>query len=344
MGFPTKIINSILETLTPRGKEVVIGRFGLSAPDAEPLTLAALGSKYGVTRERIRQIEAASLATLKKKVEANKECQAVLAKGKKFLEKLGGVAKEETLLGHIETAAPGLNKNQLALLLETTGSFHFREADQDFHSFYYLDKKSLEASEKFLNQLAKNLKPQKEAVLTGRFGELFAKFAKNEKVTSAQAENYLAISKKVFSNPYGDVGLAEWPEIKPQNIRDRIYLVLKKHGKPLHFTEITTKINETKFDAKVALAPTVHNELIKDNRFVLVGRGIYGLTEHGFKPGTVQEVIRRILKEKGSLNTKEISLAVQKERILKPNTIMVNLQNRKFFKRLDNGNYQIRES
>jgi len=328
--------------LSPRQKEVIIGRFGLD--NQEELTLAAIGAKYGLTRERIRQIENAGLNVIKREISNNPDCQNILGKGKRFLQANGGVATEQILLADLNTIAEGLNRNHLNLLLEATNEFSFASEDKDFWSFYYVDKEKLATANKFINQLTKHLRAKKEVVLAGNFNKIFGEFTNQQNVKDSVAKSFLSISKKTHKNPYNDTGLSEWPEIKPQNIRDRIYLVLKKTGSPLHFEMITQKINETKFDSKKALGPTVHNELIKDDRFVLVGRGIYGLTEHGYKPGTVQEVIRRILKANGPLKAKDISLAIQKERIVKPNTILVNLQNRKHFERLQDGAYRVREA
>jgi DNA-directed RNA polymerase delta subunit len=55
------------------------------------------------------------------------------------------------------------------------------------------------------------------------------------------------------------------------------YLSLREHKKPLYFKDIVSEIYN-KFDKKVNPA-TCHNELIRDKRFILVGRGIYGLKE-----------------------------------------------------------------
>ena len=54
---------SVLETLSPKEREVIRMRFGLT-DGAEP-TLAELGEKFSLTRERIRQIEAAALRKLR---------------------------------------------------------------------------------------------------------------------------------------------------------------------------------------------------------------------------------------------------------------------------------------
>jgi hypothetical protein len=83
--------------------------------------------------------------------------------------------------------------------------------------------------------------------------------------------------KNLEQNKYGDWGLADWEEVKPKTVNDKIYLILKHEGKPLHFTEIAKKINDMKFDKKTANAATVHNELILDDRYILTSRGTYGL-------------------------------------------------------------------
>jgi len=55
-------INSVLSTLTHRERKVIELRFGLQ--DEHPRTLEEVGQKFGVPRERIRQIEAEALAKL----------------------------------------------------------------------------------------------------------------------------------------------------------------------------------------------------------------------------------------------------------------------------------------
>jgi predicted Zn-ribbon and HTH transcriptional regulator len=138
--------------------------------------------------------------------------------------------------------------------------------------------------------------------------------------------------------------LCEWPEISPKTVRDKIYLLLKKKQEPLHFESIAKHINDVGFDGQKALAPTVHNELIKDDRFVLVGRGMYGLKEHGYEPGIAREVIAKVLLEKGPLTAKDVVMHVTKQRFFKPNTIVINLQNKELFEHLPDGRYQVRQA
>jgi RNA polymerase primary sigma factor len=56
-------LESVLHTLSEREKEVIRLRFGLV--DGQPRTLEEVGKKFGVTRERIRQIESKTLSKLR---------------------------------------------------------------------------------------------------------------------------------------------------------------------------------------------------------------------------------------------------------------------------------------
>jgi len=174
-----------------------------------------------------------------------------------------------------------------------------------------------------------------------KFDELFSQAVKTHNLNDSIAVNYVSISKKFGVNPYGDFGLMKWEEINPKTAKSRTYLILKKHKTSLHFREIAKKINEMKLSNRKTLFQTVHNELIKDPRFVLVGRGMYGLAERGAMPGTAKEVIARILKNKGPLPKEEVINLVKQERMLKENTILLNLQNKRHFKKLSDGRYHI---
>lgn len=336
-------MNSLWEGLNDRQKEVLSGRFGLDKSGA-PQTLAALGARYKVTRERIRQIESSGVSMLRAKISSNSAIQDILDRAKKFLKDAGGVARTEALLAHLATFVEGMNENHLAVLTEATKAFHFYPADRHFHSFYYLDKPSLKAATSFVDQWTVFLRNKKETVLGGKYEDFLNEFLKKKDVKREVAHSFLGITKKIHRSPYGDVGLSEWTEILPRTIRDRVYLVLKKKKEPMHFRIIAKTINDIAFDKNQASAPTVHNELIKDGRFVLVGRGMYALAEFGYEPGTAKEVIAKILKRNGPLKPREVILAVQKERFFRPNTVLVNLQNKNHFRRLQNGTYETREA
>ena len=150
-------------------------------------------------------------------------------------------------------------------------------------------------------------------------------------MTSGMLDAILSVSKRVGKNIFGDLGLMTSSEIKPRGVRDKSFLVLKRAGKPMHFREITQLINETNFSPRKAHIQTVHNELIKDARFVLVGRGIYALSDWGYKPGTVKDVIAELIKTEGPMHKDAIVAKVMEARFVKPNTVLLGMQDKKRF-------------
>lgn len=344
MESAQKIIATLLGGLRPREREVLKKRFGLRG--AEFATLAELGDEYGITRERVRQIESSGLSALRKKIRAGA--------GSEFyryltghLENLGGIRRADFLTREVSYGLNvALDEAQLRFLLDAQGALYEHPEDDQYFSFWCSTPKAQRTATAFLERFRNYIATRKEDLLTHqKFDELFADaIDRPHELNDFVALNYLTISKQFGTNIYGDFGLTEWPEISPKTMRDRAYLVLKKRERPLHFRELARLINEIRFDHKVAHPSTVHNELIKDGRFVLVGRGIYGLREHGFSPGTVQDVIRRILKARGPLRSEAILEAALKERLVKPNTVLLNLQKKRNFKRLPDGSYAIREA
>ncbi len=202
----------------------------------------------------------------------------------------------------------------------------------------------MKAALAFVNNWTNYLESKKQKVFSDSYEATLASFLKAKPALSSSAESYLAISKRIMKSPYGDIGLREWPEINPTTIRDKVYLIMKKRKEPLYFKDIATHINKAGFNDHVALTPTVHNELIKDERFALVGRGMYGLREYGFESGTAREAIAKVLKTKGSLGSTDVVSHVNKQYSFRQNTILINLQNKNFFERLSDGTYRVRES
>ena len=62
---PKQVTKKLIGHLQDRSHDVVISRFGLGT-DLERRTLEAIGEKYGITRERVRQIEHAALTAIRK--------------------------------------------------------------------------------------------------------------------------------------------------------------------------------------------------------------------------------------------------------------------------------------
>ena len=336
-------INNLISDLKPRQREVLSGRFGLA--DGEKMTLAGLGEKYGITRERVRQIEEEALKTTRVRIAKEKAIEEIRKSISRHLNSAGGLRRDDIFLSELKSLLGDKNLHHwhLRFLSETTNQPLYYPTDSEFHNFWYLEKRVIGVANKFISKL-KSLVANKrdDLVVRQKFNDYFSKAAKFHNISDFIGMNYLSISRQFSINPFGDWGLNQWEEINPKTIREKSYLILKKYEKPLHFREISEAINKNKFIGRAAHPQTVHNELIKDPRFILVGRGTYGLAEHGFTPGIAREVIYQILKKKGPLSPKQVVDSVLEQRLLKENTILLNLQNKKYFKRLENGKYRIK--
>jgi hypothetical protein len=337
-----EILQAITENLPKRQKDIITQRFGVGG--VKPRTLQALGDKYGITRERVRQIESAGLQLLHKEAEKHEELSAYIRKAVDHLQSLGGVRREDLLVQDLQGVFKdaSLRDADLTLLFSIFKKPSYFSESKEFFPFWYLEEKHVKELKNFTAKLAQFLKSKKEHLIEKKkFDELFQQAAKQHNVKEFVGMNFLLLSKKFSVNAYGDFGLSEWREIAPKTVRDKAYLLLKKTRKPLHFREIAQEINKVKFDAKRAHPQTVHNELIKDPKFVLVGRGLYSLREFGIEPGTTREVLVKLLKKKGPMPLEKIVQLVGEQRVLKYNTIFFNLQNKKYFKKNDKGHYKV---
>ncbi len=343
-----KFLNRCLVSLSDRQQDVLLARYGLNNNRGGRITLAALGDKYGITRERVRQIEASALSVVRSMLQKDLESRQVIEAAAYHLRSVGGLERGDRFLDEQAILAAAESDKLFAptfsFLFKANGFPMHYEEDEAHHAFWYTDKDIVKTAQNFIRKFEGLLKSKKEEIInSGKFEELFHRSVQAHGISETVGLNYLSVSKKFGTNPYRDIGLAEWPEIAPRTVRDRAYLVLKKIRRPLHFTDIALEINKVKFDHKKAYAQTVHNELIKDGRFVLVGRGMYGLVEHGYQAGTARDVIRRVLKQKGPLSAQDVVLVLQEERFFKPNTILLNLQNKNVFERLPDGKYRVKE-
>lgn len=339
-----KLIENAWSHLQPRQQDILAGRFGVGEYD-EQQTLAALGERYGITRERVRQIESSALSALREGLSAYPDAKALLDRARKVVKEHGGVASVEQVIAGIKPEARDVSPNALQLLVRATGALHYHAGDDRFVAAYAQDAATFKAAAAHVDAWVKLLEQKKDSVVSDNaYRALMTSFAKDRQVPLRHLEQFVELSKRLVTNAYGEIGLAHWTEVNPRTVRDQIYLILRKHDVPLHFEEIATAINKSGIAARPALSATVHNELIKDDRFVLVGRGKYALAEAGFVPGTAREVVHRILSKEGPLQAPEVIEAVQKERLFKPNTILVNLQNRQHFVRNSDGTYQVREA
>jgi transcriptional regulator with XRE-family HTH domain len=331
---PKQTSKKLLSVLPERARDVITKRFGLESEDK--MTLEAIGQIYGITRERVRQIENSAIGSIKKS-DVYEALQAIFDDLNKLMISLGGVISEDDLFKYISKDKN--TQNHISLFLTLGDSFKRQKENDDFKHIWLVDE---DISEKVSFSIKKLHEGLSSDDLISE-GEIIERFLENLKDVSDKYKNeeiikrWLSISKKIDKNPLNEWGLHNSPNIKARGMRDYAFLVIRRHGNPMHFSEVAKEI-EKLFDKKAHVA-TCHNELIKDPRFVLVGRGLYALTDWGYASGVVRDVISSILEKNGPLSKQDIVDKVLKERYVKPNTVMVNLQNTKHFIRSNDGLY-----
>ena len=332
---PKKITKKITSHLAERAADVIMNRFGLSA-DGKRKTLEEIGKKYGITRERVRQVEDSAINLIKKS-DAYKAEQAAFEELKQLIHKLGSVVAEHELLPYISKDKE--TQNHINFFLALSDVFKKHKEDEHFHARYSVDdtmaEKVHDAPKKLYATLRdEDLIPETEMIkkFFDQMKDISDKYRDEE-----MAKRWLSMCKSVAKNGLGEWGKASSPNIHTRGVKDYAFLVMRRHGSPMHFKEVADAIGKT-FGKKTHYA-TCHNELIKDSRFVLVGRGMYALSEWGYKPGIAREVIQDILKRDGELPKDEIVKKVMKKRYFKKNTILVNLANSKYFKKNAKGLY-----
>lgn len=339
---PSKVTKKLLKDLQNRMHTVISERFGLETGIRK--TLESIGAKYNITRERVRQLEKHALGLVRQS-KSYDETQAVFTELKNTIDALGGVVHEQQFL---ETMYPNdvVNQNHLHFYLTVADNFNKGKGDEDFHDHWFTDPIVAAHVREVLKTVHQTLQDHElleEAQMVDRImGHELIQAMPPEKVTPATVLRWLDISRAVGKNSLGYFGLSKSRNISTRGVKDLAYLVLREHGSPLHFREITQTISNT-FKRPVNTA-TAHNVLISDDRFVLIGRGVYALASWGYQRGSARDVIRSVLlAESHPLSRQEIIDKVMKERHLKPNTILVNLQNPQYFVRDANGLYSVVE-
>lgn len=332
-----KAINGSLNIIEQdREKEIISRRFGLSGNKE---TLEQIGDMLSITRERVRQLEKAILIRLRISAEDGKIPE--LAPAEKIiirnLTEMGRVAKiselSEKIFGKKVTEK---QKLELSFIGEISGSLAVVEENDKYNNAvgiadYGSEKEIKQKVDEIVDLIKKNKAPMS-----------IEEIDNNTNYEHPDHIKAIASISKLLATLNEQWGLAKWPTVNPKNIRDKIYVVLKEKNEPMHFEEIAKAIKESDFRRKDVTIQAIHNELIKDKRFVLIGRGIYALDTWGYKSGTVSETIVDVLKNaKKPLTREQIVKKVLATRKVKETTILLNLQNKKLFKKIDKNSYTI---
>jgi len=337
------IVESLIEKLGAKQKLVLSGRFGISGQI--PLTLEAIGKTLNITRERVRQIEADALNLLKKS-EKTQEIKNLVSETEEIIEEKGDIAKAETFANEVfkrffsREIKNDKEKNLVEVVFSVVGLKRIRnnkEMEETWTSREFNLKRFRQAVSNVEKIFDESKKLFSEVELLKKIDGM-EQTALEARVAPEKIINYLEVSKKFGKNIFGQWGKAKWPLVRPRGVREKATLVLLNRRKPLHFREISRLIEEMKLSDKKVHPQTVHNELIRDKRFVLVGRGTYALKEWGYEEGTVKDIIVSVIRSAGGFLKKEnIISGVLKKRKVKKATIDVNLSNRKVFQKTKGG-------
>jgi len=333
-----QLATDVLATIErEREREIVARRFGLF--DRKE-TLEQIGEMLGITRERVRQLEKAVVTRLRSTAEQGglphiADFQARLLE---LLQASGGVARVSKLTASLSDKPTREEQARVAFLSQLSPELSVVQEDDNFYysvgikSVY--DEKALKAR---VNSLIDTIKQIGEP-------QTIEHIAKAANLADPKQAAALASTSKHLATLNGRWGLIKWPMVNPKNIRDKIYVILKENGKHMHFNEIAAAIKDSDFKRKDVTTQAIHNELIKDKRFVLIGRGIYALKEWGYEKGTVADIISEVLREANEpLHRDEIVKRVLKSRFVKETTILLNLQGKPQFKRVAKATYALAE-
>lgn len=319
-----------------REKEIIIRRFGLNGRKE---TLEQIGEMLSITRERVRQLEKAILIRLQISAEDNQipniaAAEKVLVRN---LIEMGRVAKLSDIADKIygRTATDSEKMGIYFIATFAKNLTIVEENDRYYSAIGIAEYGNSRAIKEKVDEIVAIIKANKSPMT---IEELDAK-------VDYEHPDYIkavASISKLLATLNGVWGLVKWPMVNPKNIRDKIYVILEARKEPMHFSEIAKAIKESNFKRRNVTVQAIHNELIKDPRFVLIGRGIYALSNWGYKKGTISDIITSILeKSEQPLTREEIVKRVLKVRKVKETTILLNLQNKKLYKKLSKNSYTL---
>ena len=328
-------LEKLFSELPERPQDIIKERYGIK--NEKPKTLEEIGRGCKITRERVRQIIRETLKKLKKK--RSESLDEAAGEIKFTIKEKSGIIKEDKLFPSYFDLK---EKGSLKFFLDLFDGVDFKEIPEELDASWTMEDFNIGEWKKVKNGVKEILEKNQNSLSDQ---ELIGKIKDSELADFSQKRvfDYLEVSSEIKKGSFGKWGLEVWDEIKPKGTREKIYLVLKETGKPLHFKDIAGLIDKYGLNKKKKTHPqTVHNELIRDKRFILVGRGIYALAQWGYKQGTVKEVIEDILRKNAQpMEREEIVGKILDARKVKKSTIMINLNN--FFERVGKDKYSIKK-
>ncbi len=333
-------LGEIINILNKKEQEVIIKRYGFD--DGYPKTLQFVGENMFITRERVRQIQKKALQILKR-VAMQTDTKEIVNIAEEIIRENNHVITEKQLMEYLlQKGYQTASIPSFRLCLDLSDNIETIKKTQHHHKGYVLNKVIKQDDVKTtIEEAIKNLKKEKDSVCIYEFKDLVHSTQSNIPKESILSILELSTNIKQLEEK---IGLKQWRTVNPKSIKDKAILILNAENKPLHFKDIFDLIHDKKYDHKQVTVEAVHNELIRYDNFILVGRGLYALKDWGYKAGTVKDVIKEILQENGPMSKKEIVKEVLKKREVQVGTISLNLQKNQEFERVGRAIYDLKKS
>ncbi|MDD3646511.1 MAG: sigma factor-like helix-turn-helix DNA-binding protein [Candidatus Gracilibacteria bacterium] len=334
----------IIKSLSAKERNVIEKRVGLGGK--ERLTLQSIGNSFSpnITRERVRQIEDSGIKKIGRIIKSS-DLAIIQDTARKYIELHGGMLGKDIIINNlIKDLSLGSDINSYVVETIIQADYEIlkskpRLGTQTYFYFPFVTKQLVDEAYK---EGLKILKKKKDVVNKLELYEQIKHNLNKPELSITFIDSVMNIFDDIVIGEENLIGLAKWKILNPKTLKDKAIYVMKKEKLPMHFVDISNKITE--FLGDKVKVNTIHNELIRNPEFVLIGRGLYALKEWGFKPGTVIDVIADILDKSGEpMSTEDIIKGVLKVRNVKKTTIYMNLQNKKVIERVGRNFYTLKK-
>jgi hypothetical protein len=335
----------ILKSLSKKEKVVIERRIWLNW---EKETLQNIWDSFepAITRERVRQIEDSWIKKIWRIIKATS-----LAKiqdfAREILDKHSWILTKDKLVNAIikELELPSeINSSIIEAIVVSDYDIIKSKPKLWTKTHFYLPNISKKNIDLMHKEAVAILKKKKDIMEQASLYEIIKLNLKNNwNFKNIFIDSVLDIYEDIVKWEENLIGLTKWKILNPKTLKDKALYILRKEKIPMHFVSIANKITES-MGEKVKVN-TVHNELIRNEEFVLVWRWIYALRDWWiYKPGTVLDVIIDIMKKNGEpMTTEEIIAKVLKVRKVKNTTIYMNLQNKNIVERVWRNYYKLKD-
>jgi RNA polymerase sigma factor (sigma-70 family) len=283
---------------SPREGDILRLRYGLD--DGIPRTLEEVGQRFGITRERVRQIEKRILRRIQHYT-IRHILDDIVRPFQFVLEQAGGILKETqiseqisqfTVLGKIDPIGATRFVLGVTAGFEEIGDGIWALKECPFECFPMVTSTAALRLEKNhtrvrYNQLVSQVRMMLESTNNASKIEVNTLFIE----ACLQADPQFEISDD------GWCMLAKWQK----SYIDEMVEVLRENGKPLHFREIASGVEALVKGNQEVSEHNIHAVLQRrQDLFVRVGQGTYGLVEWGIqRPTYFMEIISDILEAEG---------------------------------------------